>query len=714
MDRGASPGLENRFRESKPPTVAETPSHRPRQATIGLQREVPSQRNPCQTSGHALNPSTGLFVPDQSLGIGTTSTAIRRDQPLRDAPAAMDPQQRVHASIEGAEYANNAGDRESRKYDANQQNSMHLEATASSNIAASGSNRVIHQSEGHRPAESSTPRSTNATHPQLIPVGETPLNDIQKVRTQYRMYAQLFYELNQPQKEEMKILRGVIDAHETTSSRRPQRNGRGPARGSRTNTHYQPAAKRNVKHVDLSSDTDDHVLTRNRPKKARQILDDNNDTAMYEDTKGPTTAMNGANQRDGAIRKTKGVDPKKSVQRWVSEQSKQTNAMPNQDQRIHPDELDPASQQSDSSSVLDVRPLRHQVEEPNVQYHRDGTRTEHFRLRPREMLISMPFGRLAHFVPPDTILMVVSPDDDCGYVCPSGTTEVRTRTYMSLAAAQLGMIAAYQVKNMQEARVPLEHIKVAVYDDRLGFTEPTAGVDDEGQVASLLHHMERAVEPSNDDGDGVLGPAAGSNGDVRVESPSRDVGQPANTLSSGNRTPMIQADHINSNAGAAQKGTATTSSTEKSRQQDPQPAAVDPQTDQPAQDQHIHSQISDAGISDNDIAMPHLQSHPNLSNLNGEAQSIANSHVSPVNQRTANAQECTVHQQVASRSPSYPELDAMFNAQEHPMHPSPAEAKSNAEPAADRAMDVSDRPMIEESGNAMRDVDYDIDRDMAH
>ena len=541
MDKGASPALENYLWEAEPPTVVETSTEWLHQATPRFQQEVPSQRDPVHdnhTSGHGYNSSTGRFEPDHSLSTDPTSPVIIYHQAIRGQDTGVvpvetsnqqssHPQQRAHGSMGVIQYDN-------------RQKPMHPQAKPASNMVAGGSDRSWDQSNGRRPSSSSAPINADTAEPQQISVGQTPLNDIQQVRDQYKFYALQFHTLTQPQKEEMKILRRVIDAHEKSGSGRPQKNSRGPTRGSRGKVQHRqrqpqtisrPAAKRNVGHVEISSDVEDQKIAQPRPKKARHSFPGNYDTATYEELPESTTAMIRASQRDRTLRSTKLVGPRMSVQSWVDEQVEQTHAIPSQSQGVQDDEVNP----SDSSSMLDLRPLQDQ--EPNIQHHRDGTRTEQFRLRPRETLIAKPFGRLAHFVPPDTILMVLSPEDDCGYVCPSGSTKVDTRTYMSLAAVQLGMIAAYQVKSLQEALLPLEHIKLAVYDDRIGFQEPTAGINDEGRVASLIYHPEQAMEPPSDEGEEPSGNAASNNGQGRVTSPPQNAQQPTNTAKLGNGTP---------------------------------------------------------------------------------------------------------------------------------------------------------------------------------
>lgn len=748
--------------------MAETPSHRPRQATLSLQHEAPSQRDPGHdnhTSGHRYDPSTGRFEPDRSLGSDATSPVIRyyktlKSQNTGEVPGessnqqSLYPQQRPRASTGVVQYDN-------------RQNPLHPQLEKPSNMIASGGNRSLHQSEDRRPSGSNALRNTNAAQPQQVSVGQTPLNDIQQVRDQYKMYAQQFYTLTQPQKDEMKILRGIIDAHEKSGSGRPQKNGRGRTKDSRRQVQHRqrqpqtlarPAAKRNVGHVDISSDAEDQNTARPQAKKVRQDLHGNEDMAMYEEMPGPTAAS----QRDGAMKSTKVVGPRKSVQRWVDEQTEQTNAMPNQYHEMQPQEVDPADQRSDSNYVPDVRPLR-------VQHHRDGTRTEHFHLRPLETLIPKPFGRLAHFVPPDTILMVVSPDDDCGYVCPSGSTEVETRTYMSLAAAQLGMITAYQVKSLQEAMVPLEHIKVAVYDDRTGFQEPTAGINDEGRVASLTNQMERAVRSPNDDGGGSRGPAASNIGEVRGASPPRNVPQPVNTPKLGNGMPMTPANQTNSNAGTSQKSApiqATSLSLDGSKQQESSPAAVNSQVDQPAHERHSHSQppeVIEAEISVNEIGMPQQQTYASISSLDPDTQSHTNK-----DQSSSDRQEFSGSLSLPLAHPASDptfldgafDIDSINYGQTGDMPQSEAEhsllshsqsgcfgdmlsedwlncpmpaaevldqnpgigistLEQNMQPTdvvphASSGMSVWDRPLLQESDDILMGLDFNMDRDMAY
>ncbi|KAG7005124.1 hypothetical protein G7Y79_00021g049910 [Physcia stellaris] len=575
------------------------------------------------TSGHGYNPSTGRFEPDRSLGYDATFPVLRHRKTLERQSTgevsgessnrqSLNPQQRLRASTGAVQYDN-------------QQNLLRPQFQKPSNTIASGGNHSLDQSKARRPSGSNAFGNTTAAQPQQVSVGQTPLNDIQQVQNRYNMYAQQFYTLTESQRNEMKVLRGIIVAHEKSGSGRSLNTGRGATRDSRRHIQNRqrqpqqlsrPAGKRNVGHVDVSSDAEGHSTARPQAKKARQSLHGNEDTAMYEGSPGRSAAMSAANQRGGVMKSTNLVGPRNSVQRWVDEQIEQTNTMPT----LAQEGVDPAEQQSDSSSVPDVRPLR-------VQHHRDGSRTEHFHLRPQQTMIPQPFGRLAHFVPPDTILMVVSPDDDCGYVCPSGSTEAGTRTYMSLAAAQLGMMTAYQVKSMQEAMVPLQHIKVAVYDDRIGFQKPTAGISIEGRVSSLVSHVERTVEPPNDDEEGSRVPAASSSAEARAPDV---VQQPSSTPKPGNRTPMTAAKQPNSNPGTSQKSAPihpTSLDPDGSKQQESSAAAANSQADQPAHVKHSHPQTprtTASGNSANEKAIPKSQSHASTSNSDRDTQFYTN------------------------------------------------------------------------------------------
>ena len=124
---------------------------------------------------------------------------------------------------------------------------------------------------------------------------------------------------------------------------------------------------------------------------------------------------------------------------------------------------------------------------PDVIRHPNGDRTESWTIGGSEETVVKPRGLIEHFVPPDTVLSVISKDAGNTYICPSGDRDHDNRTYMSLRAGQMGLMASYQVKAKEQEGVPLEHIKMAIFDDRVGFQGPTAGVSETGDVISLAN-----------------------------------------------------------------------------------------------------------------------------------------------------------------------------------------------------------------------------------
>ena len=72
----------------------------------------------------------------------------------------------------------------------------------------------------------------------------------------------------------------------------------------------------------------------------------------------------------------------------------------------------------------------------------DGT--ESWTIGGGEETLVKPRGLIKHFVPPDTILSVISKDAGHTYICASAEGE--NRTYMTLLAGQVGLMASYQVK----------------------------------------------------------------------------------------------------------------------------------------------------------------------------------------------------------------------------------------------------------------------------
>lgn len=121
-----------------------------------------------------------------------------------------------------------------------------------------------------------------------------------------------------------------------------------------------------------------------------------------------------------------------------------------------------------------------------VMPHKESADDEETLVKPRELI--------QHFVPPDTVLTVISKDARHTYVCPSGSCDRDDRAYMSLQAGQMGLMASYQVKAKEEAGVPLEFIKIAIFDGRVGFQGPTAEVSENGDVISLAKNRPRSNE----------------------------------------------------------------------------------------------------------------------------------------------------------------------------------------------------------------------------
>ena len=119
-------------------------------------------------------------------------------------------------------------------------------------------------------------------------------------------------------------------------------------------------------------------------------------------------------------------------------------------------------------------------------------------------------GFIEHRVPPDTILTVISKDAGHTYVCPSGSCDDDDRTYLSVCAGQMGLMACYQTKAKEEAGVPLEFIKIAVFDSRVGFKGPTAEVSENGDVISLT----KKSRPSSELRFTPPSPEAGTEGEI--------------------------------------------------------------------------------------------------------------------------------------------------------------------------------------------------------
>ncbi|KAL8796504.1 MAG: hypothetical protein Q9195_001178 [Heterodermia aff. obscurata] len=180
-----------------------------------------------------------------------------------------------------------------------------------------------------------------------------------------------------------------------------------------------------------------------------------------------------------------------------------------------------------------------------------------------EETLMRPGGLIKHFVPPDTILSVISKAAGNTYVCASGDGE--NRTYLSLRAGQMGLMASYQVKAKEEEGVPREHIKIAIYDDRVGFQGPTAGVSETGDVISLangrpmsrLSNLEAGDRAENNNSEytsippGSIETGSRQDTDRPLTTPSpresnRNPSNPVSTENSVKKSKTTQSDKIKS------------------------------------------------------------------------------------------------------------------------------------------------------------------------
>ena len=261
------------------------------------------------------------------------------------------------------------------------------------------------------------------------------------------------------------------------------------------NVQTRQKTKRKAKSIDpsLTSNAIEEDLIAPQPKRVRRILGHNNDAAMFKDMAGPVAAVNGTFNSSSAVPNAGGSEPPKSAANRENGNPPNSFApkaraetLTHFDQPTADGNLSKNLTLHKEPSALShsIRPLDTHVpnRRPEVVHHSIGTRTESWTVGEGEETTVKPRGLIEHLVEPDTVLYIISKDAGNTYVCSSGSQD---RTYMSLNAGQMGMMASYQVKAKEAEGVPREHVKMAVFDDRVGFQGPTAEISDTGDVISL-------------------------------------------------------------------------------------------------------------------------------------------------------------------------------------------------------------------------------------
>ena len=261
------------------------------------------------------------------------------------------------------------------------------------------------------------------------------------------------------------------------------------------NVQTRQKTKRKAKSIDpsLTSTAIEEDLIAPQPKRVRRILGHNNDAAMFEEFTGPVAAVNCTFDSSSAVPNAGSLEPPKSaVNRENGNPPNSFAPKARAETLTHFDQPTADGNLSENLTLHkepsalshSIRPLDTHVlnRRPEVVHHSIGTRTESWTVGEGEETTVKPRGLIEHLVEPDTILYIISKDAGNTYVCASGSQD---RTYMSLNAGQMGMMASYQVKAKEAEGVPREHVKMAVFDDRVGFQGPTAEISDTGDVISL-------------------------------------------------------------------------------------------------------------------------------------------------------------------------------------------------------------------------------------
>ena len=250
---------------------------------------------------------------------------------------------------------------------------------------------------------------------------------------------------------------------------------------ARANVQTQQKTKRKAISIDpsLTSNAIEEDLIAPQPKRVRRILGHNNDAAMFEDMAGPVAAVNGTFDSSSAVPNAASPEPPKSAV--------------NRENGNPPNGFAPKAR-AETLTHFDRSPA-------------DGNLSKDLRLHKELSAESRTTceGLIEHLVEPDTVLYIISKDAGNTYVCTSGSQD---RTYMSLIAGQMGMMASYQVTAKEAEGVPREHVKMAIFDDRVGFQGPTAEISDKGDVISLakgppMPNKRHPTPLSRDSGNGV-------------------------------------------------------------------------------------------------------------------------------------------------------------------------------------------------------------------
>ena len=290
------------------------------------------------------------------------------------------------------------------------------------------------------------------------------------------------------------------------------------------NAQTQQKTKRKAKQVDLSRTPGvfEEALIAPQPKRVRRFLGQSLDAVMSQEMPTPELAVNGTT--DMSVLGSSS-SPKSAVHGNNDSLHKRSSSNAGASTFTQPDQGSVIDNESTSVTLHKASPVLSQPKHPweahtlnrnrsdyyekvsdvfereqlkrvpKVTHYPNGEREETWVIGGGEETMVKPKGLIEHFVPPDTVLSVISKDAGNTYVCPSGSRDREHRTYMSLCAGQMGLMASYQVKAKEEAGVPRQHIKMIIYDDRVAHHGPTAAILATGDVRSLAGGRSMSNEP---------------------------------------------------------------------------------------------------------------------------------------------------------------------------------------------------------------------------
>ena len=246
---------------------------------------------------------------------------------------------------------------------------------------------------------------------------------------------------------------------------KPPQSAVGTRNGSRAGQGIESrnSLKRKASHIDLTSDTEDSSLTSSRPKKVCQDRNQNNDIGMFDHTALPESASQVPALHCDTSRNVQAPAPPSTTPR-LNGGAPHNNEFPNL-ASVAPRQFPRPS----SADDLEV----------DLSSDENGPSQGH------------PQGLLPPFVPLDATIWVFSKETGESYLCLAGATDPAERENMSINAAELALITAYQAQEEEMVDSTLKNIEIAVYNKRVGYKKGTVGFNAEGQAKSLKAANQR-------------------------------------------------------------------------------------------------------------------------------------------------------------------------------------------------------------------------------